>query len=156
MYGKGLYPQNVKRTPAAIWRKAPQGILTYNRENGVSQKCLVECLRVSNMHASVCVLLITILKYIFSLFFSKCFLLCVWVNFIPAPLLIIQFHLFKGWYTRTHPHTHTSLKTKSKIGRWLGRKPYHPTCPAGTLVRYPHHLIVWQPIRYPHHPIISW
>ena len=102
------------------------------------------------MHAAVCVLIITILKYIFFPFFQKHSLLCVLIHFIPTPLFISNFYPFKGRYARTHAHTHTTLKLMSKTGRRLGRELYHPTRPAGTLVRYPHHLIVWQPIRYVH------
>ena len=122
------------------------------KERG-SRKCLVECLRVSNMHAHSCPTN-TYLKYIFFLFFSKYCLLCIWFHFNPTPLFLLITSFGSGTHAHTHT-THSTPKAISKSGLRLGRKLYHPTCPAGTLVRYPHHLIVWQPIRYQHHPIIS-
>ena len=56
--------------------------------------------------------------------------------------LYFKFYLLMGRYTA---HTHTTLKTMSKTGRRLGRELYHPTRPAGTLVRYPHHPIISLP-----------
>ena len=75
--------------------------------------------------------------------FQKHSLKCVWVHFIPTPLFVSNFNLFKGRYTRTHAHTHTSLHPMYKTGQRLGRDPNHPTRAAGTLVRKPHHLIIW-------------
>ena len=60
--------------------------------------------------------------------------------FYSCTSFIYQITSFRVGYT--HTHTHTTLKTMSKTGRRLGRELYHPTRPAGTLVRYPHHPII--------------
>ena len=130
----------------AAVRQKPQGIPTYNRENGVSWKCLVECLRVYKMYVVQCPTH-NHLKYIFLSFLFKTFTIVHLDSFytytfhsFPIFSFLTTFITVRGRYTRTHPHNTAS--PMSKTGRRLGRETNHPTRPAGTLVRETHHPII--------------
>ena len=74
----------------------PQGIPTYNWENGVSGK--LSRVLTGIQYACKCpsILFITILKYLFTSFTSKMFSKCVWVYFKPTPPFTSIFTIFKG------------------------------------------------------------